>query len=251
MANWSSLTYYLKGVSDGVTLTWVELDAIVGGMPMSAAKYNAWWYGDRPHVQSWKSAGFNFTNLHMGLQVTFVRTGQNSALATASSQTTRVRSVSVEFHQDETQRPAADIVLVSCVKTKRPEAAAAKDLYTSPLFRKEHAYAERRGVPWYILSAEHGLVDPEQWLAPYERYLPDESSAYRREWGVKVASELESVEGSLEGKVIEVHANAAYISAIRSNLQSRGAVITDPLRGLGLGKRLQWYNRTLLRESQE
>lgn len=234
-----------------MTLTWAELDAIVGGMPMSAAKYNAWWYGDRPHVQSWKSAGFSFTNLQMGLQVTFVRRGQSSALTTATSQTTHSKREPVEFNQNETQQPEADIVLVSCVKTKRPEAAAARDLYISPLFRKEREYAERRSVPWYILSAEHGLVDPEQWLAPYERYLPDESLEYRREWGVRVVSDLESVEGPLEGKVIEVHANAAYVSAVRLNLQSRGAVIIDPLRGLGLGKRLQWYNTTLLRESQE
>ncbi len=251
MANWSSLSYYLKGVFDGVTLTWVELDGIVGGMPMSATKHNAWWYGDRPNVRSWKSAGFGFTDLKLGLQVTFVRSGPSSALATTSSQTTRAKSVPVEFNQDETQRPAADIVLVSCVKTKRPEAAAARDLYISPLFRKEREYAERRGVPWYILSAEHGLVDPEQWLAPYERYLPDESLEYRREWGVRVASDLERVEGPLERTVIQIHANAIYVSAVRLNLHSRGAIITDPLRGLGLGKRLQWYNTTLLRESQE
>ena len=243
------MTYYLKGVPDGVTLTWVELDDIVGGMPMSAAKHNAWWYGDRPHVRSWKSAGFGFTNLKMGLKVTFVRSGTSSALAATRSRSTRAKSVPVDFNQNETERPAADIVLVSCVKTKRPEAAEARDLYTSALFRKERAYAERRGVPWYILSAEYGLVAPEQWLAPYERYLPKESSVYQRAWGVKVAVDLERVQGSLQSKVIEVHASSVYLDAIRSGLQSRGAVITDPLRGLGLGKRLQWYDKTLLRGS--
>lgn len=48
----------------------------------------------------------------------------------------------------------ADIVLVSCVKSKRPAASAAKDLYISALFTKEREYAERSGVPWYILSAK-------------------------------------------------------------------------------------------------
>ena len=92
------------------------------------------------------------------------------------------------------------------------------------------------------LTAEHGLVDPEKWLAPYERYLPDESSTYREAWGVEVVHDLEQVEGPMEGKVIEIHAGAVYLDAIRSRLQSRGAIILEPLRGLPMGKRLQWYD---------
>lgn len=250
MASWSSLTSYLNSVPDAVTLTWPELDAIVGGVPMSAAKHRAWWSGDRTHVRSWKSAGFAVTNLQMGSQVTFVRREPRSVVATAISQTASARGMPVVVEQDDTELVAADIVLVSCVKTKRPEAAAAKDLYTSALFRKERSYAERSGVPWYILSAEHGLVDPEQWLAPYERYLPDESSTYREAWGVKVVDDLEQVEGLMEGKVVEIHAGAVYLDAIRSRLQSRGAVIVEPLRGLPMGKRLQWYDSgTLARQS--
>ena len=62
---------------------------------------------------------------------------------------------------------------MACVKSKGTRLAAAKDLYISALFRKERAYAECAGVPWFILSAEHGLVEPDEWLAPYERYLAD------------------------------------------------------------------------------
>lgn len=242
MAKWSSLTYYLNSVPSEITLTWPELDAIVGGVPASAAKHRPWWSGDRPHVRSWKSAGFEFTNLQMGSQVTFVRSGSRSEVATANSRTTLARSKPVTVEQNDTELIAADIVLVSCVKTKRPESAAAKDLYISALFRKERSYAEGSGVPWYILSAEHGLVTPEQWLAPYERYLPDESSRYRESWGVKVVDDLEQIEGPLEGKVIEIHAGIVYLEAIQSHLQSRGVVIVEPLRGLPMGKRLQWYN---------
>lgn len=59
--------------------------------------------------------------------------------------------------------------------------------YSSDLFHKERAFAERSRLSWYILSAEHGLVFPEQWLAPYERYLPDESATYRKAWGAILA----------------------------------------------------------------
>ena len=54
---------------------------------------------------------------------------------------------------------------MACVKSKGTRPAAAKDLYISPLFRNERAYAERAGVPWFILPGEHGLVAPDGWLA--------------------------------------------------------------------------------------
>ena len=69
------------------------------------------------------------------------------------------------------QRP--DLVLVGCVKTKRRVRSAAKDLYSSPLWRHRRAYAECLGVPWYILSALHGLLDPDRRVDAYELALTD------------------------------------------------------------------------------
>ena len=148
-------------------------------------------------------------------------------------------------------RMEADLVLIACVKTKRSETAKAKDLYTSSLFRKERNYAEGTGLPWYILSAEYGLVDPEQEIAPYERNLGDESLKYRREWGAKVVSDLEQTAGDLSGKIIEIHAGVNYLQPLRSRLQEKGAIISEPLQGLTQGKRLQWYNNSASRVRHE
>lgn len=79
-------------------------------------------------------------------------------------------------------RPA-DVVLVGCVKTKLEHGAPAKDLYVSDYFAKMRGYVEASGMPWFILSAEHGLVAPDRWLEPYERYLPATSGEYLRSWG--------------------------------------------------------------------
>ena len=133
------------------------------------------------------------------------------------------------------------ILLVTCVKTKREYPCAAKDLYASPLFTKERAYAEASGLPWYILSAEHGLIAPDEWLSPYERYLPDTSAAYRAAWGNWVAVRLELLAGSLAGRIIEAHASSTYIDALRPQLEARGATLSDPLHGLAMGARLAWY----------
>jgi len=142
---------------------------------------------------------------------------------------------------DHKTRSAADVVLVGCVKSKRTLAAAAKDLYTSALFTKERAYAERTGVPWYILSAKYGLVGPDEWIEPYEMYLPETAPSYRRAWGARVIEQLERCEGPLQGKVIEIHAGAAYLEALRSGLTKLGALVTEPLEGLRMGERLAWY----------
>lgn len=136
---------------------------------------------------------------------------------------------------------AANIILVTCVKSKGSRPAAAKDLYTSTLFRKERAYAEGAGVPWFILSAEHGLVSPDEWLSPYERFLADTTATYRSAWGGWVAARLELLAGPVKGKVIEIHAGAVYLDAVRPSLENLGARIVDPLQGLRLGPRLAWY----------
>jgi hypothetical protein len=128
------------------------------------------------------------------------------------------------------------------VKSKKDRPAPAKDLYTSALFRRQRAYAEAAGVPWFILSAEHGLVQPDEWLAPYERYLPDTTPAYQQAWGRFVAERLELLLGSLDGRRVEVHASGDYVRAIRGPLEAKRAELLTPLEGLAQGERLRWYS---------
>lgn len=139
-----------------------------------------------------------------------------------------------------------DIVLVTCVKTKSAEPSAARDLYRSSLFLKERAYAEQLGVPWFILSAEHGLVAPDEWLAPYERYLPDTPRSFRKVWGQWVVERLKLLAGDLSDRTIEVHASAAYVESLRDPLLRTGAKIVEPLSGLSQGARLAWYDDQVL-----
>ncbi|WP_410506784.1 DUF6884 domain-containing protein [Mycobacterium sp. 29Ha] len=145
----------------------------------------------------------------------------------------------------------ADIILVTCVKSKAARPSAAKDLYTSALFKKQRAYAEKASVPWFILSAEHGLVAPDEWLAPYERYLPETPASYRAAWGTWVAERLELLAGPLVDKTIEIHAGSTYLDTVRPELEKRGARVLDPLQGLQMGPRLAWYGQTDLGPSAD
>lgn len=137
--------------------------------------------------------------------------------------------------------PAADVLLVGCVKRKRASGASAKDLYTSDYFAKMRAYAESTGKPWFILSAQHGLVAADEWLEPYDCYPPNMSRDYRCEWGRQVARQLEDALGTLHGRIFDIHAGASYVESVEAALSPKGAIIIDQLRGLPLGRRLSWY----------
>lgn len=63
------------------------------------------------------------------------------------------------------------VILISCAKTKRNTPSAAKDLYQSDLFRSMRRYAEENADTWYILSAKHGVLQPDTIIDPYEKTL--------------------------------------------------------------------------------
>ncbi|WP_433799780.1 DUF6884 domain-containing protein [Actinomycetospora sp. CA-084318] len=232
MDRWTRLVEHLSDGGDRVRVSWAQLEGLVGPLPASASNHRAWWSGDRPHVRAWRTAGFVLGGLAQGEFVEFRREGPTVAPRRATTAVaTPVRSTS-----------RADILLIACVKTKRDVPAAAKDLYVSPLFAKERAYAESRPIPWFILSAEYGLVAPDEWLEPYERYLPDMSSSARTSWGASVVERLEELAGPLDAAAVEIHAGRAYIDALRLPLRRAGAQLSDPLVGLRQGERLRWYD---------
>ena len=85
---------------------------------------------------------------------------------------------------------ATRVALVSCVKQKRDSAAPACDLYLSQLFRSLRHYAETHADAWYILSAEHGVLRPDQVVEPYERTLNTMPKRERVAWAERVQQQL-------------------------------------------------------------
>ena len=132
------------------------------------------------------------------------------------------------------------IYLVSCVSQKTPYPAPARDLYVSPLFRKARAYVLKSGSPWFILSAEHGLVHPDDVLAPYEKTLNNMRVAERRAWAEKVRSQMEQTLPDADEVVIL--AGARYHEHLEDWLNRRYASVQIPMRGLQIGKQLQWLS---------
>lgn len=136
------------------------------------------------------------------------------------------------------------IGLVGCVKTKRVAPAPAKDLYISPLFGARKAHVERTCDRWFVLSALHGMLEPDEVIAPYDHTLQRVPARGRRAWAGEVLAQIDQRLGAIVGQVIEIHAGAAYAShGLVEGLETRGATVDWPVAGLALGEQLTFYGQ--------
>lgn len=142
---------------------------------------------------------------------------------------------------------AVRVALVSCVKSKRTSVSPAGDLYTSQLFRALRAHAMAHADTWYVLSAEHGLLRPDQRIAPYERTLNAMPKRERFAWAASVQGQL--LEVLPTGAEVIVLAGTRYREELLPFLRSHGFSVTVPLEGLAIGKQLQKLKQAERRDS--
>ena len=130
------------------------------------------------------------------------------------------------------------IILVSCVKSKLPYSAPARELYTSAWFRKVRDLVEASGARWFILSSLYGLVPPEAEIAPYEITLNTLGVAERRAWATKVLDKLLPETSGKQRCVI--FAGNRYREFLIEPLQQFGLEVVMPMANLRQGEQLAW-----------
>lgn len=135
------------------------------------------------------------------------------------------------------------VAIVSCVKSKADTPRAARDLYISPLFSRTRQYALATADEWWILSARHGLIHPDQVIAPYEQTLGKMSSADRARWAVTVETQLRSTFHEAPARVI-VLAGERYRVPLEAWAREHGIALEVPMRGLSFGRQLQWLAKS-------
>lgn len=139
--------------------------------------------------------------------------------------------------------PAPDapfaLALVGCGKAKARVACAARDLYTSALFRLSLAHAESQASRVRIVSALHGLVDPDEVLHPYALALGELTPEAQRSWTAEIAGQL----GAGEGRSLLLLAGGTYALRLEGPLRAAGWRVELPLRGLSVGRRLRWLSQ--------
>jgi len=134
------------------------------------------------------------------------------------------------------------IGLVACGARKLSHPAPARELYAGMLFRLASAYAERACDEWYILSGKHGLVLPDEVLAPYDSAFPRMPAKWRWAWAVGVLDTLDRLGLNEDGTRWLILAGERFRQFLVPGLRG---MVEVPLAGLGIGEQIAWLKRML------
>jgi len=127
------------------------------------------------------------------------------------------------------------IILIGCVKKKRGFRTKAENLYISPFFKKNLAYAISLNPDViYILSAKYGLVTLDQEIDTYDLTLKNFNKDELIKWSIDTAQQLQQVTDLDNDRFIFL-AGDKY----RRYLIPRLKHYEIPFKGLGIGKQLK------------
>ena len=143
-------------------------------------------------------------------------------------------------------RRSDTVYLVACVSGKKEQAARAKVLYQSQWFRFARQYVELKGGEWNILSAEHGLLDPETVVEPYNVSLNEQGCNEREGWAEKVAKQIDN-KYEVPTRFVFL-AGRKYREYLIPKLHQQGHVCEVPMRGLGIGEQLGWMKQNAIKQ---
>jgi hypothetical protein len=121
------------------------------------------------------------------------------------------------------------ICLVGCGKKKLSQATFAKDIYTSYYFCLKRQYAEKFADSWFIISAKHHLLSPNQIIEPYDKTLTNAGVKAQRDWAAIVAEQLGQVANPKD--TIIILAGKDYFKQLLPLIQEFNTEL--PLKGLG------------------
>jgi hypothetical protein len=140
---------------------------------------------------------------------------------------------------------ATTIALIAASRRQRGTICRAADQYDlSPVFRRARDFCERTYAEWYILSARHYMLSPQQVIGPDDTSIHILDADDRYIWAEHVARILIArQERSAEPVAFALYASQRYADL----LQRAAPTLTFelPLSGLGLVERLRWFDQRL------
>ncbi len=134
------------------------------------------------------------------------------------------------------------VVLVSCVAKKLDHPELAGALYISPWFRAARQYALATSDEWWILSAKYGLVHPRRQIEPYDQSLHTMSQNERFAWAINIVRILKGWVKPETHRIVLLAGNR-YCRHLEPMLREMDYELHRPLRGLPIGKQVQWLKK--------
>ena len=176
-----------------------------------------------------------------------LRSNDRNGTERASSEDSASRPSVDEEECEESKGTASRVVLVACSKTKLNTPAHAQALYKGQLFEKSKAYAKQlvedgEADAWYILSAKHGLVEPNEILEPYDKTLSNVGSEEKMEWARGVLMDLSNAIGEVTAEVLG--GQDYWQPLVRANRGRPDSIeVVTPFRNMiGNGEMMQWLD---------
>jgi hypothetical protein len=128
------------------------------------------------------------------------------------------------------------VCFVSCGKNKASEKRPCSFLYTGDLFQKSFRLAKVSYDAVAILSAKHGMLQPDDVIAPYDLTLKTMAKRERALWARKVSAQI-IARYPPEAWQYVYFAGADYTQGLPTG--------EHPMGKLSFGRRLQWLNQKL------
>ncbi len=152
--------------------------------------------------------------------------GPSARLATFEDIVERAGLAGPRLEVRDPTAESADVLLLAGAGERVLVPAPAREVYRADRFQAARLRAQARGATWFVLSAEHGLLEPGEWVSPDSRDLADLDPVYRGVWAQWVLVRLESLDGPVAGRRVHLVAPEAYVGPLAAVLQDAGAEVT-------------------------
>ncbi len=152
--------------------------------------------------------------------------GPSARLATFEDIVERAGLAGPRLEVRDPTAESADVLLLAGAGERVLVPAPAREVYRADRFQAARLRAQARGATWFVLSAEHGLLEPGEWVSPDSRDLADLAPVYRGVWAQWVLVRLESLDGPVAGRRVHLVAPQVYVGPLAAVLQDAGAEVT-------------------------
>ena len=132
--------------------------------------------------------------------------------------------------------------LLATARKKSTKSAPVTEFYQSPLFQKTLQYASNHYDRMYFYNAKDGLLLPDDIMDPYDVSIKTFTHYQREEWAQKVIEQFYQYEPSTNITVC-LHGGSVYRKHLEPQLKNYDYHYEVPLKGLGIGEQLSWYQK--------